>query len=648
MLALSAVAFSCALTSSLLAAPTRIDLNIPPAAPVQRLVVIGGGARPEDAMRQFVDWSGPTSRILVVPWASRAPVQAFTGIERELAALGVFAIERAAPPNPKNAARFREQLSRATAVFLSGGDQERLMRAIDAVGMAEQLRRFYDAGNPVAGTSAGASVVSDPMIAGRRGGNVRMAAGLGLLPAGIVVDQHVDAKGRERHLSKLVAAGRAEIGVGIDEATAISLIGGHEGRVYGRSSVRFSRGARDGAVSEWALSSGDRFELGRGLLPSRGEFEDWARGAAVGIDKLDESLQGKSLVFLGEPHHFIDEKYAFRLMAIRRLVGLGWRTLGMEMGRSDARRVDRYLETGDEGDLVSSGLYSRAPAWFRDAEIRFWRDVRAISEAREPSTPRIRAFGYDLDMAPGGGYGDIRAVLAAYGHEPAVQRLLEALPRAGGGDALRRAIRYAASSRRVLKRILGAAAFDDVWLSLLSLDDSFRFKEAGDARDGRDEAFWAQARRERTMFREMRSRLRAKPDEKIMLTGHDMHLGKDNASLATGSLGSRASRMWPSIGAFLARRLPQQVYSIWMLFSRVVGEAAPAVARDLGESLSAAGRAFFLPFSPDPRAEYADQPLNFRVNDDFYASGNVRRQADALFYAREVHRLDIAPDSSRQ
>ena len=72
-------------------------------------------------------------------------------------------------------------------------------------------------------------------------------------------------------------------------------------------------------------------------------------------------LAGKRFVFLGEPDHFIVEKYPFRLLFIQHLLGRGWRHVGMETGRSVGWRVDRYLETGDASDLSTEGAESPNP-----------------------------------------------------------------------------------------------------------------------------------------------------------------------------------------------------------------------------------------------------------------------------------------------
>jgi hypothetical protein len=96
----------------------------------------------------------------------------------------------------------------------------------------------------------------------------------------------------------------------------------------------------------------------------RDAFLSWARRAAIPLPvspekslgertqaMLDRMPAGKRFAFLGEPDHFILEKYPFRLLLTHYLLERGWRHVGMETGRSVGWRVDRYLETADAANL---------------------------------------------------------------------------------------------------------------------------------------------------------------------------------------------------------------------------------------------------------------------------------------------------------
>jgi hypothetical protein len=75
----------------------------------------------------------------------------------------------------------------AGAVFFTGGDLLRISRQIGDTEIERRVRAIFDAGGVIAGTSAGASVMSDTMLVkGTSGesyriGDLHMAPGLGLL-----------------------------------------------------------------------------------------------------------------------------------------------------------------------------------------------------------------------------------------------------------------------------------------------------------------------------------------------------------------------------------------------------------------------------------------------------------------------------------
>ena len=120
---------------------------------------------------------------------------------------------------------------------------------------------------------------------------------------------------------------------------------------------------------------------------------------------LDRMLAGKRFVFLGEPDHFIVEKYPFRLLLIQHLFGRGWRHVGMETGRSVGWCVDRYLETGDASQLhiepaslTDMAIHDKALEFIDRHEDFFHGRLRHISESRAPGTARLHYWGYDFDL----------------------------------------------------------------------------------------------------------------------------------------------------------------------------------------------------------------------------------------------------------
>ena len=242
-----------AVLACLAASVSTLSWAAPPGADT-RLVIVGGGDRPSAAMARFVSWAGgAAARVLVLPWASGEPKESCEAILAEVAphgpgqtACGPFAtLDDKGKAAPLDAARKREaldQLSRATGVFFTGGDQARIMDVLADGELLRAVKARFAAGAVFGGTSAGAAVMSARMITGDGdftvidGDEVGVRPGLGLLE-GVIVDQHFVRRQRENRLFGLVLRHPAERGVGIDEDTALLVTGGHHAEVVGRGPV---------------------------------------------------------------------------------------------------------------------------------------------------------------------------------------------------------------------------------------------------------------------------------------------------------------------------------------------------------------------------------------------------------------------------
>lgn len=139
-------------------------------------------------------------------------------------------------------------LEGARAAFFTGGAQGRIVSLIGGTPMAQAVRRAYHDGMAVAGTSAGASVLCEHMIAQGRSGyaprraSVTMAPGLGLTKR-LVIDQHFAQRHRIGRLFAAVALNPFLIGVGIDEDTAVIVDGHQRLEALGRGTVTIVDGA---------------------------------------------------------------------------------------------------------------------------------------------------------------------------------------------------------------------------------------------------------------------------------------------------------------------------------------------------------------------------------------------------------------------
>ena len=217
-----------------------------PSLAQQRLVVVGGGKRPPEAMKRFVKWAGGNAaNILVIPWATSEPESSFEYLRKDMSELGPGSIVLApiAPLTEEKKSTFLAQLKSSTGVFFTGGDQVKTMEVLKDESLASALRDRYAAGVVFGGTSAGAAIMSTQMITGEGdftvidGGKVQTVVGLGLLPDDVIVDQHFIKRQRQNRLFGLVLHSGRKYGIGIDEDTALLVIDNRFGEVVGARQV---------------------------------------------------------------------------------------------------------------------------------------------------------------------------------------------------------------------------------------------------------------------------------------------------------------------------------------------------------------------------------------------------------------------------
>jgi cyanophycinase len=203
------------------------------------LVLVGGGGLPKAIRDYFLELAGgKRARLVVIPTASSkadTPDQ-LKGFgywkAQDVASVTLLHTRRREQANDPSFAR---PLHDATGVWLSGGDQSKLVAAYRGTTVEKELHDLLLRGGVIGGTSAGAAVMSSIMIIG---GNpaVQMDAGFGLLP-GVVVDQHLMRRNRVPRLLSAVTTHPGYFGLGIDEQTAV-VVKGHTLMVLGEADVR--------------------------------------------------------------------------------------------------------------------------------------------------------------------------------------------------------------------------------------------------------------------------------------------------------------------------------------------------------------------------------------------------------------------------
>ena len=233
------------------------------------LVLVGGGDIPLRIAARFTTLAGGADRRYVcIPTAAADNEIIPAALEAEFCrGFGVRAVtllhtrDRRVADQPA----FAAALDRADAVWFGGGRQWRIADAYLGTRTEAGLRRLFARGGVIGGTSAGASILASYLVRGAPEGNRIVSAagheqGFALLPDA-AVDQHVDRYHREDDIDALVQRRPELLGLGIDEATAIVVIG-TTATVIGRGRVLVHDGRTHGGRPYMILRDGDQFSLG--------------------------------------------------------------------------------------------------------------------------------------------------------------------------------------------------------------------------------------------------------------------------------------------------------------------------------------------------------------------------------------------------
>jgi cyanophycinase len=220
------------MAEQLAARPAQLRTPYPPvredAGP---LLIIGGAeqASPHSILATFVDLAGGAdAHVAVIATASNDPDCREIEYQRVFSRLGAGRVtplritDRDQASSPEAAAT----ILTATGVFFTGGDQQRITTVIGGTLADSELQALLQTGTIVlGGTSAGAAMMSATMIVGGdapgvAATSVRTGPGLEFLP-GVLIDMHFAERGRLNRLLSAVALYPHELGLGIDEDTAI-------------------------------------------------------------------------------------------------------------------------------------------------------------------------------------------------------------------------------------------------------------------------------------------------------------------------------------------------------------------------------------------------------------------------------------------
>lgn len=221
------------------------------------VVAVGGGGTPDEALAVMLELAGAGEGrevvALVIPNASQRE-------DRGVGSAGMWRDAGAAAADlmADDPAAAAAQIASADIVWMSGGDQDRLLDDLERLELVDDLLAAHERGAVIGGTSAGAAVLGSRSIAGSPDpapyarGALEGRPGLGLLP-GVIVDQHFAERRREGRLITALVDAPEALAFGIGEGTA-AVVEGATFRVVGRgvvlrldaTDIEIHRSAEDG------------------------------------------------------------------------------------------------------------------------------------------------------------------------------------------------------------------------------------------------------------------------------------------------------------------------------------------------------------------------------------------------------------------
>jgi cyanophycinase len=240
------------------------------------LVIVGGGKVGNDILgRMFELAGGKDAPLVVIPTASGAedyPAD-WPGLKmfKDFGATNIRLLHTK-DRKVADSDGFVRPIAAAKIVWFVGGRQWRLVDSYLHTRTQREIEKVLERGGVVAGSSAGASIISSYMVRGAVENNFIMMApgyeeGFGLMK-GVAIDQHMLTRNRQDDLEEVVEKHPELLGIGLDESTAI-VVQGQQFEVIGASKVaihdgRIVKGAQErngGKKKYFFMGPGEKYDL---------------------------------------------------------------------------------------------------------------------------------------------------------------------------------------------------------------------------------------------------------------------------------------------------------------------------------------------------------------------------------------------------
>jgi cyanophycinase len=220
--------------------------------PKGKLLIIGGGSRPDAIVTRLIKESGidKGGYGVILPMSSAGQDSSVYYAGQQFIAQGITSIRGVFFTKADQITQQKtDSVRNARLIYITGGDQVRFMGIVGGTPVEAAISDAYKQGATISGTSAGAAVMSRIMITGNQlkhqeytstfssieEKNIETSRGLGLID-NVVIDQHFLVRSRHNRLISAVIEFNNVMGIGIDEATAILVIN-KDAEVIGDSQV---------------------------------------------------------------------------------------------------------------------------------------------------------------------------------------------------------------------------------------------------------------------------------------------------------------------------------------------------------------------------------------------------------------------------
>ncbi len=244
--------------------------------PKGKLFIIGGGKRPVEMVKEMIRLSGTDSSgyIVVLPMSSVEPDTSFYYARKQFIKNGALQVLNFQVDSGAVVSQTRiDSITNAPLIYIPGGAQTKFMNVVLNTPLHEAIKTAYQNGSVIAGTSAGAAVMSKKMITGNEfkhpeytgdfrsieAENMEIKEGLGLMENAIV-DQHFIKRMRMNRLITVAIENPGYACIGIDESTAI-VVEGDSCRVTGISQVILIRNSNPTVNTKNGLLGAKNMEL---------------------------------------------------------------------------------------------------------------------------------------------------------------------------------------------------------------------------------------------------------------------------------------------------------------------------------------------------------------------------------------------------